>query len=125
MEKFETERIITPESIHAEIQKQYSSSREFILAVKEAADKHYAYDGKANVNSTIAKLANIRREIYGTDGEKLAESGEDSIDLERAKKIHGDAVNYALLVSAVYHGEASFVGQKGELLNQPQMMQRK
>ena len=118
MEGIKYEKQATPQSIFEEIRRKYSTSREFMQAVVDASKGQRAHSGKADVGGVIARLASIRTEAFGREGEQLSPNDEP-ISPDAAKQIWSKAVNFSFLVAAVYHGEATFVDEDGSLLGAP------
>jgi hypothetical protein len=122
MEKMEKPKEkITPQSVLEDIRNKYPGSREFMQAVVDASKNSYAHSGEGDVNSVVVKLGSIRTSIFGRNGEGLSPVGAP-VDPKQVEKIYGDAVNFGFLVSAVYHGEATFIGDDGSLLGTPKAL---
>lgn len=118
MEGIKHEKQPTPQLVLEAIKRKFSTSREFMAEVVSSSKEHRAHSGKPDVAGVIAKLASIRTNTYGSEGEGLSPNDE-SVTPDRAKEIWHEATNFGFLVAAVYHGEATFVGENGELLNAP------
>jgi hypothetical protein len=113
---------MTTQHLVEKIHEQYPHSPDFLQAVIEAGKNNYASSGETSLATLIAKLGSQHRNICGTDGqmllvsqfEKFEKAKEEWQHAELHKESYRKGLQFASMVTAIYHGEIELVNEKGE-----------
>ncbi len=124
---------ITPESVLLEIRSRFSNSRELANQIRERDESNYANvsgeikTSKDAAERVLERLARIRhRAVLLDTGHPFYNSKypletdlDEDVGIKEVVEAFKSGQRLGMLISAVYYGEATFIGNDGSLLSEP------